>query len=109
VLEAFGKTRERIGRALDKLGIPFDVPDSLPVVHAISRRLQARFEGDTAAHEAIGELFAEVDHHAGVTRSVATLDYITSAFEDEDWVVETLAAIAAMLEKEASWGTGNFS
>ena len=101
-LEAFGKTREQIRRELDTLGIPFDVPDAVAIMHAISRRLQSRYEKDTAAHERIGELFEEVDHHARTTRDVAALDYITDAFEDEDWVVETLAAVAAVREKEAS-------
>ena len=101
-MEAFGKTREQIRRELDTLGIPFDVPDAVAIMHAISRRLQSRYEKDTAAHERIGELFEEVDHHARTTRDVAALDYITDAFEDEDWVVETLAAVAAVREKGTS-------
>jgi hypothetical protein len=103
-LQEFGQARQRIGRELDKLGIPFEEHGASDVVHAISRRLQTRFEDDTTAHAGIVELFEEVDRHARTTAEVAALDYITEAFEDEDWVVETLAVIAAKRDT-AAWST----
>ena len=97
-LEAFGLARTLIHERLVERSIPSD----LPTLHGVAKRLQRRFEDDTAAHTEIEALFEEVDQHATATRRVAIQDYISAAFEDEPWVIETLATIAAMKESEAS-------
>ena len=97
-LEGFGFTRSLIQDRLEERSIPSDTS----AWSTVARRLQRRFEDDAAAHAEIEALFEEVDQQATATRKVAIQDYISAAFEDESWVIETIATIAAMKESEAS-------